>query len=107
MVKHTGRDPKLVWHVWAHHWVMAVYDEFEKKQWIAFYTSPDLKTWTFASRIEGFFECPDLFEMPARGEGGGTRWGLYAADGKYLIAAAIASLVAGHLTIRRIVDVRL
>ena len=43
---------------------MAVYDETERKQWIAFHTSPDLKTWTFASRIEGFFECPDLFELP-------------------------------------------
>jgi fructan beta-fructosidase len=68
---------------------MAVYDEFEKKQWIAFYTSPDLKEWTFASRIEGFFECPDLVEMPllpdAMGQDGPTRWALYAADGKYLI----------------------
>jgi len=32
---------------------------------------------------------------------------IHHPDGKYLIAAAIASLVAGHLTIRRIVDVRL
>ena len=64
VVKHTGRDPKLIWHAKAKHWVMAVYDEFQGKQWIAFHTSPDLKTWTFASRIEGFFECPDLFELP-------------------------------------------
>ena len=31
---------------------MAVYTEADKKQWIAFYTSPDLKEWKFASRIE-------------------------------------------------------
>ena len=30
---------------------------------IAFYTSPDLKAWTFQSRIAGFFECPDMFEL--------------------------------------------
>jgi fructan beta-fructosidase len=40
VVKHAGRDPKLIWHERAKHWVMAVYDEHDKKQWIAFYTSP-------------------------------------------------------------------
>jgi fructan beta-fructosidase len=86
VVKHQGRDPKLVWYEKGNHWVMAVYDEFEKKQWIAFYTSPDLKTWTFASRIEGFFECPDLFPIAllAPVEKQQERWVLYAADGKYL-----------------------
>jgi fructan beta-fructosidase len=88
VVKHSGRDPKLVWYEKGKHWVMAVYDEFEKKQWIAFYTSPDLKEWKFASRIEGFYECPDLFPMPAKVENGEwtwEKWVLYAADGKYLI----------------------
>ena len=89
VVKHSGRDPKLIWHEKAKHWVMAVYDEFQGKQWIVFHTSPDLKTWTFASRIEGFFECPDLVEMPllpeAMGKDGPTKWLLYAADGKYLV----------------------
>jgi fructan beta-fructosidase len=85
VVKHSGRDPKLVWYQKGQHWVMAVYDEFQGKQWIAFHTSPDLKTWTFASRIEGFFECPDLFELPLDDDAkNGTKWVLYAADGKYL-----------------------
>ncbi|MBY0461218.1 MAG: DUF4980 domain-containing protein, partial [Gemmataceae bacterium] len=84
VVKHAGRDPKLVWYEKGQHWVMAVYDEFEKKQWIAFYTSPDLKEWTFTSRIEGFYECPDLFKMSIVGFQR-TWWVLYAADGKYLV----------------------
>jgi fructan beta-fructosidase len=85
VVKHSGRDPKLIWHPKAKHWVMAVYDEFQGKQWIAFHTSPDLKNWTYASRIEGFFECPDLFELPLDDNPmNGTKWVLYAADGKYL-----------------------
>ena len=86
VVKHSGRDPKLIWHAKAKHWVMAVYDEFQGKQWIAFHTSPDLKTWTFASRIEGFYECPDLFELPLeeRARVPEKKWVLYAADGKYL-----------------------
>jgi fructan beta-fructosidase len=87
VVKHAGRDPKLVWYEKGKHWVMAVYDEFQGKQWIAFHTSPDLKEWTFASRIEGFFECPDLIPMPVLNVSPWAlrKWVLYAADGKYLV----------------------
>jgi fructan beta-fructosidase len=89
VVKHAGRDPKLLWYEKGKHWVMAVYDEFEKKQWIAFYTSPDLKEWKFASRIEGFFECPDLFPLPEldvpNWKWVTAKWMLHAADGKYLL----------------------
>ncbi|MCE9561580.1 MAG: GH32 C-terminal domain-containing protein [Planctomycetes bacterium] len=90
VVKHVGRDPKLVWHAKANHWVMAVYEEFEKKQWIAFYTSPDLKNWTFASRIEGFYECPDLFPMPVELAEASKlptkeKWVLYGADARYIV----------------------
>ena len=67
VVKHEGRDPRLLWHAPTRRWVMALYDEYDKKQWIAFYTSPDLRKWEFASRIEGFYECPDIFELPIDG----------------------------------------
>lgn len=86
VVKHAGRDPKLLWHEPTQRWVMAVYDEHAGKQWIAFYISPDLKTWEFASRIEGFFECPDLFELTANPTGTAVKkWVLYAADGQYVL----------------------
>ena len=74
VVKHNGRDPRLLWHAPSKHWVMAVYDEGEKRRSIDFYTSPDMKTWTFASRIDGFFECPDLFELPVDGDPDKTLW---------------------------------
>lgn len=83
-VKHSGRDPKVIWHEPTKRWIMAVYDEFEGKRWIAFHSSPDLKKWTFESRIEGFFECPDLFELSVTGSGE-SKWVLYAADGKYVL----------------------
>jgi fructan beta-fructosidase len=88
VLKHAGRDPKLLWHGPSQAWVMAVYDELDNKQWIAFYASKDLKTWEFQSRIDGFFECPDLFELPLINEptgkqSVGSKWVLYAADGKY------------------------
>ena len=85
VVKHQGRDPRLLWHKASSRWIMAVYDEFEGKQWIAFHSSPDLKNWTFDSRIEGFFECPDLFELAVAGQPGQSRWVLYGGDGAYLL----------------------
>ena len=85
VVKHQGRDPKLLWYEPTKRWVMAVYDEFEQKRWIAFYSSPDLKQWTFESRIEGFYECPDLFQLPVADEPGRSHWVLYGADGEYLL----------------------
>lgn len=84
VIKHEGRDPRLLWHPGSKSWSMAVYDEHQGERWIAFYSSPNLKDWTFRSRIAGFYECPDLFEI---GIGGTqeTRWVLYGADGKYLL----------------------
>jgi fructan beta-fructosidase len=86
-VKHEGRDPKLLWHEPTRQWVMAVYDEHDKKQWIAFHTSPDLKRWTFRSRTEGYYECPDLIELPLDGDPQRKHWILYGADGKYALGA--------------------
>lgn len=84
VVKHNGRDPRLLWYAPGKHWVMAVYDETDGRV-IDFHTSPDLKRWTFASRIGGFFECPDLVRLPIDGNPEQTAWVLYAADGKYLV----------------------
>lgn len=85
VVKHAGRDPRLLWHEESRRWVMAVYDEFQGKRWIAFYTSPDLKAWTFRSRIEGFFECPDLFRLPVDDDPARRMWVLTAADSDYVL----------------------
>jgi fructan beta-fructosidase len=85
VVKHQGRDPRLLWHAPSKRWVMAVYDEHAGKRWIAFYTSPDLKKWQFQSRIEDFFECPDLFELTVDGKEKTSKWILHAADGQYLM----------------------
>jgi sucrose-6-phosphate hydrolase SacC (GH32 family) len=66
---------------------MAVYDETDKKRWIAFYTSPNLKEWTYRSRIEGFYECPDLFELPIDGDASNRKWVLTAADSNYMVGS--------------------
>ena len=89
VVKHNGRDPRLLWYEPAKEWVMAVYDEDkqqpkpEDQRAISFYTSPDLKRWTFQSRIPGFFECPDFFELPVDGNTANRKWILTAANSDY------------------------
>jgi fructan beta-fructosidase len=91
VIKHQGRDPRLLWHAPTRQWVMTVYTEDrpgagrEKIQDIAFYTSPDLKKWTYQSRIPGFFECPDFFELPVDGDAKNTRWVLSGASSEYRV----------------------
>jgi len=84
VIEHQGRDPKVIWFEPEKHWVAAVYHEEDEKQWIAFYTSPDLKKWSYQSKIEGFYECPELFEIEIQGSRE-SRWVLYGADGAYMI----------------------
>ena len=87
VVKHRGRDPKVIWYEPGGHWVMALYHEVDKKRTIAFYTSSDLKQWEYQSLIEGFYECPEIFELPVDGDADRTKWVLHAADGDYMIGA--------------------
>jgi fructan beta-fructosidase len=85
VVKHEGRDPRLLWFEPGQHWVMCLYDEHGGGRYIAFYTSQDLKRWEFQSRIEGFYECPDLFELPVDGNPAQRRWVLTAASSEYRV----------------------
>jgi fructan beta-fructosidase len=85
VVEHEGRDPKVVWHEPTGRWVMAVYDEAEGRA-IAFYSSADLKQWRLESRLPGFYECPELLELPIDG-GPRKRWVVFAADGEYVLGS--------------------
>lgn len=83
--KHEGRDPKLVWYEPGKHWVIAVYTKIEGKDCIEFYSSTDLKKWTKTSHIEGYYECPELFELPVDGDAAKKKWVLSAANAEYAI----------------------
>ncbi len=86
VVKHRGRDPKIVWYAPGKHWVMAVYDESkEYGRSIAFYTSPNLKEWKLESKLKGYYECPELFELPVDGDKKNTRWVVFGANAQYAI----------------------
>jgi len=88
VIKHSGRDPKLIWYEPGKHWVIAVYDQTkEEGRNIAIYTSKNLKEWTLESHIPGYFECAEIFELPVDGDKKNTKWVIFAADAKYAIGS--------------------
>ncbi|MFM6841600.1 MAG: GH32 C-terminal domain-containing protein [Candidatus Planktophila sp.] len=70
------RDPKVSWNESTQSWLMTVAKPLEFK--IAFFSSPDLKSWTHLSDFGpmaatgGCWECPDLFPLPT--PSGDTQW---------------------------------
>ena len=82
VVVHNGRDPRLLWYAPSNYWVMAVYDA-AGGDGISFYSSPNLRQWTYRSRINGYFECPDLFELPVDGNTNNRMWLLCDAGSGY------------------------
>lgn len=80
-----NRDPKVFWHDPTHRWVMPLYVETNKIHTIHFFGSPNLKDWTFLSRSEGYYECPDFFELPVDGSADTKKWVLTAASSEYQV----------------------
>jgi sucrose-6-phosphate hydrolase SacC (GH32 family) len=80
-----NRDPKVLWHEPTKQWVMTLYVEANKVHTIHFLTSPNLKDWTVTSRTDGFFECPDFFELPVDGDAAKKKWVLTAASSEYMV----------------------
>jgi sucrose-6-phosphate hydrolase SacC (GH32 family)/outer membrane protein assembly factor BamB len=80
-----NRDPKVIWHEPSKHWVMTLYVETNKTHTIHFLTSTNLKDWTVTSQIPGFYECPDLFELPVDGDPSRRKWVLTAASSEYQV----------------------
>ena len=72
------RDPKVFWSEASRRWIMAVSLPNDHK--VRFYGSPDLKKWDQISEFGpagatgGQWECPEIFELPADGKPGNTRW---------------------------------
>ncbi len=75
------RDPKIFWHEPTEKWVMVLFE----KDGHSFYNSDNLKDWTFQSHLRGFWECPELFELPIDGNQYNTQWVIYGASGTYML----------------------
>jgi fructan beta-fructosidase len=106
----ANRDPKVYWHEPTQRWVMALYVGLPGKECISsfpeytcgnldkngrpmrenaiyFLTSPNLKDWTVTSHIDGFYECPDYFELPVDGDPQNQKWVLTGASSQYMIGS--------------------
>lgn len=77
------RDPKVFWYGESGHWVMTLFEKLGH----SIYTSNDLKTWTYQSHTDGFWECPELFSLPVDGKASNCKWVMSGASGTYLIGA--------------------
>ena len=71
------RDPKVFWYKPGKHWVMVL----NERDGHSIYISSNLKEWTYQSHITGFWECPELFELPIDGDPNNTKWVMYGATG--------------------------
>ena len=75
------RDPKVFWYDPNKEWVMIL----NERDGHSIYTSADLKEWKYESHVTGFWECPELFELPVDGNPQNTMWVMYGASGTYML----------------------
>jgi levanase len=73
------RDPRIVRDDANNQWLMLLAEGHK----IGFYTSPDLKDWTYVSAFEreglGILECPDFFQLDVDGDPSKRTWVLAAS----------------------------
>ena len=86
-IEYINRDPKAIWYEPTDNWVIVLH--FDERA-MGFFTSPDLKSWTFESEIElpnhlDMSDCPELFQLPINGDDTRKKWILYGGSGAYLI----------------------
>ena len=84
IIRHNGRDPKLKWYEPGQHWVIAVFD-LTDGDGISIYTSKDLKSWEFASKVDGFHECAELVEIAVDDDPADKRWVMFGANAQYAV----------------------
>ena len=70
----TERDPKVFWHEASQKWVMTLWVHTNPGR-VRFFTSTNLKDWTFASDLlrDWAFECMDVYFAPVDGDPAQTK----------------------------------
>ncbi len=74
-----NRDPKVFWHEASNQWIMV----FFKTAGYTFYGSVDLFNWEELSSVDGYHECPDIFQLEVDGYPGIRKWVLVNGAGDY------------------------
>ncbi len=79
------RDPQVFWHEPTSKWVMVITKPIDRA--IEFYTSSDIKVWSYKSKFQGrgarreIWEVPDLFQLTLNGNVNDQRWVLTCGMG--------------------------
>jgi fructan beta-fructosidase len=74
-----NRDPKVFWHQESQKWIMV----FFKTTGYVFYGSVDLFNWEELNSVDGYHECPDIFQLDIEGDPKRKRWVLVNGGGDY------------------------
>lgn len=74
------RDPNVFWYKPDQSWRMIAYES----NGFQFYKSKDLVHWDLLSRMDGFYECPDILQMPVNGNEANKKWVVIDGNGAYL-----------------------
>ncbi len=82
---HSFRDPQLFWYAPKQQWIMIVTHPHQHK--VSFYSSPDVKQWTYLSDFGPMgsytndWEVPDLFQLPLDADNNNKKWVLSIGQG--------------------------
>jgi fructan beta-fructosidase len=111
VIKHKGRDPKVIWYEPEQKWVMVVFNtetcaetdavppmsdptNSPKNTGVsnnfAFWESKDLRQWKRTGAFTdpdraAVYECPEMLELPIADKPGESRWILYGAQNRYFV----------------------
>lgn len=81
--KHA-RDPKTFWYEPGKHWVMIMHEGIA----MTIYISTDFKNWQITDTLtDGYWECPELFELPIDGNEDNKKWVIYGVNGTYQVGS--------------------
>ena len=80
-----ARDPKVFWYEPGNKYIMMLCRKHEDVQGFSFYSSSDLKDWKFESHLSGFYEHPDMVQLPVLGKEPERKWVVFDCDGSYCV----------------------
>lgn len=97
------RDPDVFWYAPGGYWVMAVASPDAFK--VLFYSSPDLKMWTYLSSFGPVgargspWECPVLSQLPVEGAASLRKWVLFCSVGPNAVQYFVGDFDGTHFTL--------
>ncbi|MBL7219192.1 MAG: glycoside hydrolase family 32 protein [Phycisphaerae bacterium] len=99
VLTHAGArldTPRPFWFEPTKRWIAPTYDHFKNKagkkmRAVGFYSSKDLKTWKYESRVEQkkwgdeLCGCVDFFQLPIDGDPKNKKWVMIMIEGSYIV----------------------